>query len=88
MDTRLGTGYDGSGEWTTTTAVNTDILAGKNKRYYKFSFNNGADCHIKVNGVRLFLKAGQGFETDYVDALVTSVVIEESGIGYNWIGGY
>lgn len=88
MITRIGTGFDGSGDWMTTNASNTDILSGKNKRYCRFCFNNNSDCHIKVNGIRIFIKAGQGFNTNYTDPVINSFVIEENGTQYNWAGAY
>jgi hypothetical protein len=55
---------------------------------YRMSFLNDQDCTIIINGTStLFLRAGQGFESDSRDLGITSFVIKESGITYNFIGG-
>ena len=55
----------------------------------KFSFSNEQDCTVIINkGVTLFLKAGQGFEVGHDDAPITSFVIKEASITFNWIGMY
>jgi hypothetical protein len=42
-----------------------------------------------LNGVTtLFIRAGQGFEIDSDDKGITSFVIKEAGITYNFIAGY
>lgn len=53
----------------------------------KFSFNNEQNCTVKINNqTTLFLKAGQGFEVDKGDFPITSFIIVEAEISYNWIG--
>jgi hypothetical protein len=57
--------------------------------FKKFSFANDQDCTITVNtDSPIFLRAGQGFESDKSDTPITSFLIKESGITYNWIGSY
>lgn len=58
------------------------------KSFYKFSFKNKSDCHILVNGKRLFCEAGDGFESTEIDVEVTSFIIEEKDIEFKWRGAY
>ena len=57
--------------------------------FYKFSFINYQDCHFLINGKnRFFRKANQGFEAETFDNKITSFIIEEEGIEYQYTGGY
>lgn len=95
MGFRIGHGYMGSSNLQTSTA-NQELVPSapegwiNSKLYfYKFSFDNGSDCHVKINGGSpIYLKAGQGFEMNEIDAQIYSFVIVESGIQFNWIGTY
>lgn len=57
-------------------------------RFKKFSLMNYGNCTLIVNGEEIFLKSNQGFNTDYDDAMISSVKIKENGVEYNWIGAY
>lgn len=56
---------------------------------YKFAFMNDQDCTVKINNSNpIFLRAGQGFATEPYDKPITSFVIVEGNIDYNWIGAW
>ncbi|GLO66149.1 hypothetical protein [Oceanobacillus kimchii] len=56
--------------------------------FYKFSFLNDEDVHVKINNSHpIFIRAGQGFSMNEVDAYINSFVIVDAGISFNWIGG-
>ena len=56
---------------------------------YKFSFINDTNCTCVINGSHtIFLRAGQGFSTSEVDAVITSFRIVEAGVKYNFVGAY
>ena len=58
-------------------------------KIYKFSFINDMNCTCVINGnYTVFLRAGQGFSTSEVDAVITSFRIVESGVKYNFVGAY
>ena len=57
-------------------------------RFRKFSLMNYGDCTLMVNDEEIFLKANQGFATNYDDVMILSAKIKEAGIEYNWIGAY
>ena len=90
---RVGIGYDGSSDLKTSTA-NMQLIPVSpvewtvGYRYYKFSFMNNHNCHIKINNDEnvIYLRANQGFEINEVDAPIHSFVIVESGIEFNWVG--
>jgi hypothetical protein len=91
---RLGSGYIGTDTVKTSTSnleiIPTPPSSSPFKKYscYKFSYTNGQDCTVIVNGVTtLFIPAGQGFEIGEVDQPINSFVIKESGITYTFIGG-
>jgi hypothetical protein len=93
MANRQGSGFIGSNALKTST-VNLEIIPTPPSDYYKkkygcyrFSFLNTEDCTVIVNGTEIFLRAGQGFETNEVDAEIYSFIIKESGIHYNFVGG-
>jgi hypothetical protein len=91
-----GNGYLGSSDLQVST-VNMEVipdavaLRGWTQGYalYKFEFSNSSACHVKINGGSpIFLKAGQGFSMDEGDKEITSFVIVESNITFNWAGAY
>lgn len=94
---RIGNGFLGSDSIKTSVA-NAEILPtppvgfsqGKKYSFYKFAFMNESDCKVLINDntSAIFLRAGQGFETNQIDAPVHSFKIVESGIQYNWLGAY
>ena len=55
--------------------------------FHKFSFYNHQECTISINGSEpIFLVAKQGFSSDRHDKLISSFIINESGVPFNWIG--
>lgn len=87
-------GYLGSSEIQTSKA-NHEIIPNSPSNWTvgyslkKFSFDNSDECTVIINkDARIFLKAGQGFEIGYQDTPIHSFVIVESGVKFNWIGGY
>lgn len=88
MGFRYGSGYFGTDSVKTST-VNDDIISNSPSELYKFSFYNQQDCTVTINSKHtLFLQAHQGFEVSEVDAPITSFVVSESGIQYNFVGAY
>lgn len=93
--TRVGTGYVGSPNLQTSTS-NQEIVPSSPSgwtipyKLYKFSFSNtNQDCHVKINGGdQIFITSGQGFEMDENDAPITSFIIVESGITFNFLGAF
>ena len=62
-------------------------------KFCKFSFINDQDCHVKINGDtnQIYLRAGQGFEinrSDKKDFLISSFIVVEAGITYNYVGQF
>lgn len=93
MANRQGSGFIASNTLKTSTA-NLEIIPTPPSTYYKkkygcyrMSFLNDQDCTVIVNGTEIFLRAGQGFETNEVDAEIYSFIIKESGITYNFVCG-
>jgi hypothetical protein len=91
---RLGSGYIGTDSVKTSTAnleiIPTPPSTYQYKKYslYKFSFVNGQDCTVVVNGeTTLFIPAGQGFEIGEIDQPINSFVIKEAGVTYTFVGG-
>lgn len=92
---RVGNGYIGSSQLETTTSTDFEILPEKPDNwthgysFYKFSFMNNQSCTVKINNSsEIFLRANQGFVCDYYDKPISSFVILEDGIEYNWIGAW
>ena len=57
--------------------------------FYKFQFKNSEDCSVIINKENtIFIPAGDGFTTTPEDAPITSFVIKEPNITYNWAGAY
>ncbi|MGG3925673.1 hypothetical protein ABET51_06700 [Metabacillus fastidiosus] len=84
---RIGKGYYGSPELLTSTA-NMEIIT-NGKRYYKFSFLNEIDCVVKINdGEPILLRERQGFSSEIEDQPISSFVIVNSGVQFNYIGAY
>ncbi|MBD1379238.1 hypothetical protein [Metabacillus arenae] len=94
MGFRLGTGYIGSPSILISSANEECIPEPPshwNKKYslYKFTFSNSGACSIKVNnGSPIYIADGQGFSIEKEDAPITSFVIVEAGVSYNWIGAF
>jgi hypothetical protein len=94
---RLGNGFLGTDSLKTSTA-NVQLIPsppvgfvlGKKYNLYKFAFMNDQDCSVLINdnASPIFLLAGQGFETNEIDAPIHSFKIVEVGINYNWLGAY
>lgn len=93
---RIGSGFIGTPSVQTSTA-NHDVISDvpnpdphkTTTVLYKFSFLNQADCSVKINGGDpIFIPANKGWNTEVYDATITSFVIVESGISYNWAGSY
>jgi len=90
-----GNGWKGSQSITTSTA-NKELVPDSPPEwinvkfgFYKFEFRNLQSCTIKVNDSSpIFLNAEQGFTSDSKDALITSFIVVESGVQYQWIGAY
>lgn len=92
---RIGSGYKGTPSIQTSTA-NQEIIpptpagwSGVKLSFYKFSFQNKANCTVKINGGDpIYLEADDGFEVNLEDAPITSFVIVEAGIQFKFIGAY
>ncbi len=83
---QVGIKFIGSSVLQTSTA-NEEIIPDKTI-LYKFSFMNDQDCTVKINkGSPIFLRSGQGFSMNEIDAFISSFVIVEPNITFNWIGG-
>lgn len=94
--THKGIGYLGSNQIETSVA-NQQVIPNPPSNLnwtmgyslYKFSFRNYDQCTIIINNeTELFLDAGDGFEMNEIDKPITSFVIVESGIRFNWRGGF
>lgn len=90
----IGSGYLGSSILQTSVA-NEEIIpfppTNRSTPYkiQKLGLMNEADCTILINNkTKIFLKAGQGFSTTVEDQPITSLKIIESGVKFNWVGGY
>lgn len=90
---RIGSGYNGSPALEITTTENQEIIPSSppewtvGYKFYKFSFMNDQDCTVRINGDEpIFLRAYQGFNCNQHDEGISSFVIVESGINFNWIG--
>jgi hypothetical protein len=94
---RLGSGFIGSPSLQTSVA-GADIIPsppsnyalGKKYSLYKLAFMNDSDCSVLINenSAAIFLRAGQGFETNELDSPIYSFKIVEAGISYNFLGAY
>ena len=87
-------GFKGTSKIETSTA-NQELIPEKpygwtiGYKFKSFSFFNDQECHIIVNnGEPLFLRAGMGFNSTTDNQSITSFVIVEEGISYNWIGAF
>ena len=94
MSRIIGSGYIGSPSLQTSTA-NQEIIptkpAGWSHGYnlYKFEYANDQSCTVKINNDKeIFLRAGQGFKTEYIDSPIWSFVVKEAGITFNFVGSY
>lgn len=89
----MAIGYLGSDILETSTA-NQELVPSKPSDWtvgyhlIKFSFANVQDCTIIVNGETIFIPAGKGFEVGKDDPPVTSFIIVQSGVQFNWAAVY
>jgi hypothetical protein len=93
-----GNGFKGTPARMTTHIPNQEIIpdipvelgwSEKKYSFYKFSFHNFQECTVKINGSEpILLLADQGFESSDIDVEITSFIIEEVGITYQFIGAY
>ncbi|MGN7324775.1 hypothetical protein ACTHPT_13995 [Bacillus altitudinis] len=91
----LGSGYKGSSKLESTNSENFEIVppdsqgSKKITQFYKFQFRNDQDCSVSINhGEPIFIRAGDGFSMDHIDAPIFSFVIKEKGIQYNFAGAH
>jgi hypothetical protein len=89
-----GVNYIGSNAVQTSTA-NQEVVPvapehwSRGYSFYKFSFYNDQSCTIKVNGGDpIYLREGQGFNTEVYDAPIRSFIIVEPSIRYNFVAAY
>lgn len=92
--TYKGNGYLGSSTLETSTA-NQELIPEKQIEWTygykirKLSFINKQSTQIIINSeTTLFLDANQGFEMDENDEPITSFIVVEAGINFQWIAGY
>lgn len=93
-----GNGFYGSPSQLTTSGTNTEIVpdvpsnlnwSAKKFKFYKFSFHNFDQCTVSINGSQpILLLAEQGFETTEIDVPITSFIVYESNVRYQYIGAY
>lgn len=90
-----GNGYIGSPQLEITDSPNYEVIPDSppswtnGYSFYKFAFLNDSDCTVKINGgAPIFLRANQGFSSDYYDQPISSFVIVEEGIQFNWVGAW
>ena len=56
---------------------------------YNFQFKNKQDCTVTINKHRsIFIEAGDGFTIEANHPPITSFVIKEADVIYNWIATY
>lgn len=91
---RLGSNFIGSSKITTSEANHQVVPSppsnwSKGYNFYRFTFHNTTPCTVKINDDSpIFLRGGQGINTDIYDAPIRSFVIIEPGIQFNWMAGY
>lgn len=89
-----GNGYHGSPKLMTSKANEEVVPAPPSNwsygyTFYKFQFKNAEDCSVTINKENtIFISAGDGFTTTPEDAPITSFVIKEANITYNWAAAY
>ncbi|HHY96780.1 MAG TPA: hypothetical protein GYA04_01965 [Acholeplasma sp.] len=94
MGYRIGSGYIGSEEIKTSQANEEVVPAAPANwtipyMFYKFELYNEQECTVIINGkATIFLRAEQGWKTDCTDVPISSFVIVEPNISYNWVGCY
>ncbi len=91
----LGNGYIGSASIETSTSTNHEVLPPKPSDWEngykcsKFDFINDQDCIVLINNeTRIYLRAGQGISIGEKSKPITSFIIEEQDITYNYIAEY
>lgn len=96
MSRRIGIGYLGSNKIETSVA-NQEVIPSPKPDWkwtmgyslYKFSFRNYDPCTVIINNeTELFLDTGDGFEMNEMDKPITSFVIKEPNVRFNWRGGF
>jgi hypothetical protein len=90
----VGSGYFGSGSLLTSSGNDELIQQHKPTGFdsfcaYKFNFYNIELCTIKINDSdAIYLKANQGFSSDYYDAPIYTFEIVTKSVQYTYIGMY
>lgn len=91
---KRGTGYLGSKQIETSTE-NMEVIPESPISWtipyslYKFSFRNYDPCSVVINNeTEIYLDTGDGFEMAETDKPITSFIIVQPGVRYNWRGGY
>lgn len=55
--------------------------------FYKFSFEPFSDCTVRINGSDpILVRQARGFAMNEVDPSISSFVIVEAGIEFDWTG--
>ncbi len=69
-----------------TSEENQEIIPEKTA-LYKFSFEPFSNCTVKINGSDpILVRPERGFGMNEVDAYISSFVIVEAGIEFDWTG--
>ncbi|GED16740.1 hypothetical protein [Aneurinibacillus migulanus] len=67
------------------TSVANQELVPAGYQFTKMSLEVDQDCHVRVNGQSLFIRAGRVFNTEPTDPAITSFVVVDEGITFTWI---
>lgn len=91
---QTGNGYLGSGSIVTSKSFE-ELIPSAPKNWStgytikKLYLENIEECTIKINGeTEILLRAEKGFQIDYRDKPIYSLVIKEAGIQYNFAASY
>lgn len=58
-------------------------------RIKKLSFSNVEECTLLINNeTEVKIPSGRGFEMGYDDPVITSFIIKESGIQFNFVAAF
>lgn len=89
-----GNGYLGSGK-IVTSKKNQQLVPAAPSHWStgytlkKIHLENIEECTIEINGTtEILLRAGNGFQIDYNDLPIHSLIIKEAGIQYNFAASY
>jgi len=93
---RQGLGYLGSKNVETSTVMHEVIPSPPIEKkwthgysVYKFNIMNFDACHIIINNeTEIYLQAGQGFKMNEIDRPLTSFIIKEQDIRFQFIAAY